>query len=51
MTDILKEMYEGTMAGNAPLVLELTNQGLAEGMTPETLLFEALIPASQFPLA
>jgi len=45
VTDILKEMYEGTMAGNAPLVLELTNQGLAEGMTPETLLFEALIPA------
>ena len=45
MTDILKEMYEETMAGNAPRVLELTHQGLADGMTPTTLLFEALIPA------
>jgi len=45
MTDILKEMYEETMAGNAPRVLELTNQGLAEGMTPTTLLYDALIPA------
>ena len=45
MADILKEMYEETMAGNAPRVLELTNQGLADGMTPTTLLYDALIPA------
>lgn len=43
--EILKEIYEVTMTGNGPRVLELTNEGLAQGMTPDTLLFEALIPA------
>ena len=43
--EILKEMYEATMAGNGPRVLELTNEGLGQGMTPDTILFESLIPA------
>ncbi|MFZ4124302.1 MAG: corrinoid protein, partial [Candidatus Planktophila sp.] len=34
-----------TMIGNAPAVLELTNKALAEGMGPDTILFEALIPS------
>jgi methylmalonyl-CoA mutase cobalamin-binding domain/chain len=43
--EILKGLYDQTLVGNAPEVLALTNQGLAEGMTPETLLFDALIPS------
>ena len=31
--------------GNAPRVLELTEEGLALGMEPQTLLFDALIPS------
>lgn len=45
MSDILTEMYDKTMEGNAPRVLELTNQALAEGITPDSILFDALIPA------
>ncbi len=33
------------MVGNAPAVLEHTNTGLELGMTPNSLLFDALIPA------
>ncbi len=43
--DILKSLYDETMVGNGPRVIELTNQGLAEGMTPDEILFEALIPS------
>ena len=43
--DILKALYDETMVGNAPAVLELTNQGLEAGMTPESILFDALIPS------
>ena len=43
--EILKGLYDETLVGNAPAVLELTNQGIADGMNPETLLFEALIPS------
>ena len=43
--EILKGLYEKTMAGDAPEVLELTNAGLAAGLAPETMLFEALIPS------
>ena len=43
--EILKGLYDETLVGNAPTVLELTNQGIADGMNPETLLFEALIPS------
>jgi len=43
--EILKGLFDETLVGNAPAVLDLTNQGLGLGMDPETLLFEALIPS------
>ncbi len=43
--EILQKLYDETMVGNGPAVIELTNQGLELGMTPETLLYEALIPS------
>jgi 5-methyltetrahydrofolate--homocysteine methyltransferase len=41
--EIIKALFDETMIGNAPAVLELTNKALAEGMGPDTILFEALI--------
>jgi len=43
--EILKGLYDQTLVGNAPEVLRLTNLGLAEGLGPETILFDALIPS------
>ncbi|MPZ60376.1 MAG: cobalamin-binding protein [Propionibacteriales bacterium] len=43
--DILQGLYDQTLVGNAPAVLELTNTGLQLGMQPQTLLFDALIPS------
>ena len=43
--EIIKGLYDETLVGNAPAVLELRKRGLAEGMGPDTILFEALIPA------
>jgi methylmalonyl-CoA mutase cobalamin-binding domain/chain len=43
--ELLVELYERTLVGDAPGVLELTNEGLVHGMDPETLLFDALIPS------
>jgi methylmalonyl-CoA mutase cobalamin-binding domain/chain len=43
--EILKGLYEQTLTGNGPAVLELTNTGLAANLAPETMLFDALIPA------
>jgi methylmalonyl-CoA mutase cobalamin-binding domain/chain len=43
--ELLKALYDETLIGNAPRVLELTRQGLDAGMGPEALLFEALIPS------
>ncbi|HZY28621.1 MAG TPA: corrinoid protein [Jiangellaceae bacterium] len=43
--EILQGLYDQTLVGNAPAVLDLTNAGLDAGMTPETLLFDALIPS------
>ncbi|HSE71815.1 MAG TPA: corrinoid protein [Nocardioidaceae bacterium] len=43
--DILRGLYDETMVGNAPAVLDLTHQALAMSMEPQTLLFDALIPA------
>jgi methylmalonyl-CoA mutase cobalamin-binding domain/chain len=43
--ELLKDLYDKTLVGNAPAVLELTNAGLAMGLGPETLLYEALIPS------
>jgi 5-methyltetrahydrofolate--homocysteine methyltransferase len=38
-------MYESTLVGNAPAVLDLTRAGLDMGLDPETMLFDALIPS------
>ena len=43
--EIIKALFDETMIGNAPAVLELTNKALAEGMGPDPILFEALIPS------
>ncbi|MGO9558566.1 MAG: corrinoid protein [Acidimicrobiales bacterium] len=43
--ELLKQMYDATLVGNAPEVLGLTNEGLQMGMAPEEMLFEALIPS------
>ena len=43
--EILKGLYDETMVGNKPAVLELTQAGLDAGIAPETMLFEALIPS------
>ncbi len=43
--ELLKVLYDETLVGNAPRVLELTNEGLASGLSPEELLFDSLIPS------
>ena len=43
--ELLSQLYDQTLVGNGPAVLDLTNQGLAAGLGPETLLYEALIPS------
>jgi methylmalonyl-CoA mutase cobalamin-binding domain/chain len=43
--ELLRQLYDETLVGNGPAVLELTNEGLARGLGPETLLYEALIPS------
>ncbi|MGO8874887.1 MAG: corrinoid protein [Acidimicrobiales bacterium] len=43
--ELLAQLYDFTLVGNAPEVLQLTNAGLEMGITPESLLFDALIPS------
>jgi corrinoid protein of di/trimethylamine methyltransferase len=43
--EILQGLFDNTLVGNAPAVKDLTNEGLAMGMNPETLLYDALIPS------
>jgi 5-methyltetrahydrofolate--homocysteine methyltransferase len=43
--ELLSELYDRTLVGNAPDVLALTTKGLRDGLGPEVLLYEALIPA------
>jgi methylmalonyl-CoA mutase cobalamin-binding domain/chain len=43
--ELLTELYDKTLSGNGPAVLDLTRTGLSQGLGPETLLYEALIPA------
>ncbi len=43
--ELLKQLYDFTLVGNAPEVLDLTRQGLDMGLGPEALLYEALIPS------
>ena len=43
--EILQGLYDNTLVGNAPEVKDLVNQGLADGLGPESLLYDALIPS------
>ena len=43
--EILQGLYDRTLEGNGPAVLDLTQQALSLEMDPGTLLFDALIPA------
>jgi methylmalonyl-CoA mutase cobalamin-binding domain/chain len=43
--ELIKALYDQTLMGNAPAVLELTNTAIASGMGPDTILFDALIPS------
>ncbi len=43
--EILDALYEHTIDGEAEPVVELTQEALELGMGPQTILFEALIPA------
>jgi corrinoid protein of di/trimethylamine methyltransferase len=43
--EILQGLFDNTLVGNAPVVKDLTNEGLGMGMDPETLLYDALIPS------
>src|SRR6202049_1060656 len=40
--EILQGLYDNTLVGNAPEVRDLVNQGLEDGIGPETLLYDAL---------
>jgi methylmalonyl-CoA mutase cobalamin-binding domain/chain len=43
--EILKGLYDNTLIGNAPEVKDLTEQGVATGLEPESMLYDALIPS------
>jgi methylmalonyl-CoA mutase cobalamin-binding domain/chain len=43
--ELLGQLYDQTLVGNGPAVLDLTRQGLGIGLGPETMLYEALIPS------
>jgi 5-methyltetrahydrofolate--homocysteine methyltransferase len=43
--EILQGLYDNTLIGNAPEVKQLTETGVADGMDPESMLYDALIPS------
>src|SRR5256885_12592914 len=43
--EILPQLYGRTVVGDKPAVVGLTEQGLADDLAPEQMLFDALIPA------
>jgi 5-methyltetrahydrofolate--homocysteine methyltransferase len=43
--EILQGLYDNTLVGNKPAVVELTEKGIEQGVDPNVMLFEALIPA------
>ena len=43
--EILTQLYDRTLVGDRPAVVELVEQGLADGLGPEQMLFDALIPS------
>ncbi|MDH3682758.1 MAG: B12-binding domain-containing protein, partial [Acidimicrobiia bacterium] len=42
---MLRELYEAVLTGEDERAAELTRQGLDEGLTPQTLIDDAMIPA------
>lgn len=43
--EILQLLYDETLVGNAPVVRDGVNDGLADGLEPERMLYDALIPS------
>ena len=43
--EILQGLYDNTLVGNAPEVTALVNQGLEDGLEPDRMLYDALIPS------
>jgi len=43
--EVLTALYDRTLVGDKPAVVELVEQGLEDGLGPETMLFDALIPS------
>ena len=43
--EVLQMLYDETLVGNAPAVKDGVNDGLADGMDPERMLYDALIPS------
>jgi len=43
--EIIQGLYDNTLVGNAPEVRDLVNEGLADGLDPEKMLYDGLIPS------
>ena len=43
--EILQMLFDETLVGNAPAVKDGVNAGLADGMAPDRILYDALIPS------
>ena len=43
--EILQLLFDETLIGNAPAVKDGVNDGLAQGLEPERMLYDALIPS------
>ena len=43
--EILQTLFDETLVGNAPVVKDAVNEGLATDLAPERMLFDALIPS------
>ncbi len=43
--EIIQALYDNTLVGNAPEVKDLVNGGLEDGLEPEKMLYDALIPS------
>src|SRR2546423_4975403 len=43
--EILQHLYDDTLVGNAPAVRDGVNEGLEQGIEPERILYDALIPS------
>ena len=43
--EIIQGLYDETLIGNAPEVKDLVNAGLEDGLDPERMLYDGLIPS------